>query len=153
MIDPSLIGMPFRYLTVVSFILCVFHPYTVQWFNLYFLTLVVFVLGSYLFWVYPQKMVIELPHRDQKVILQGSLLKATDLAFHVFPFLCIALCYGAYYHHAEHKYDTTLLASIGLLFAYVAVTRMKHLEKMYLISIDRLVYLFMVTVVLYVVFV
>lgn len=138
--------IPLRYFTVLSLVLVLTSPYSIQFFNLYYLTLIVCVIGSYLVWISPRKITVSLP--TSTFVLQGNILKAADFAFHVLPFIYVAACYGKYY--ATHKYDVTLVTSIAIITLYIVIW--VNPEALYELSYERFIYLFSLANGLYFIF-
>lgn len=134
-----------RYLTLISMILCVAHRYTHPYVNLYYLTLVVFIIGSYLFWIQPRTLVVPLADSNN-LVLQGNVLKAVDIAFHILPFLFVSTCYASYYLK-KHKYDHSFVMALLLVTFYAFAF---NPEKLYGLPMELFVHLFTITTIVYI---
>lgn len=104
-----------KFFTTWVFLLVVFHKYTATKINLVLLVVVVFVVGSYFSFIYPQLYKVNIGN-DVYVYHSTMRLLVADILIHAGMLVFIILKYSNYYHVlSSQTYNAILLMLVYLL--------------------------------------
>jgi hypothetical protein len=133
----------FLYLfTFWTIVLCIFHEYTYKYFNLLYLTFIVFIAGLYISYVNPKYYIYEV--NNETIVFDGfSKFYVIDIFCHTLPFLYIYYVYGTYYT-SKSLLDFPLTILLILLFLIIL-----NAKKVYGLTQQEVILLYIGITVLY----
>ena len=127
----------FLYFTNWVLVFTIFHKISVKYVNLLFLSTVVLIGGTYIFYVNP----CSLPYiRDNEVVaFQGIQKHIIHFIFHVIPFVFILYRYGKYFS-LDYPSDSRFIVSFLLIAIYLFLVNFinlyfLHTSDMYYICV------------------
>jgi len=122
----------FLYFTNWILVLTIFHKITVKYLNLLFLSTVVLIGGTYIFYVNPSSLPII---RDNEVVVfQGIQKHIIHFIFHVIPFVFILYKYGKYFS-LDYPSDSRFIASFLLIAIYMFLVNFINLYFLYTLDL------------------
>lgn len=132
----------FKFLTIWSFFLSLFHNYVNSYISLPFLSFICMIMGLYISYINPKKYVIY--NYNKPIEIKNNLIKLLfiDIPFHILVFLFIIYKYGF-----DDIYDIKIITTLLLIFFYYSINDISFIYK---ISIKELQLLFIVAILLYI---
>ena len=132
----------FKFLTIWSFFLSLFHNYVNSYISLPFLSFICMIMGLYISYINPKKYVIY--NYNKPIEIKNNLIKLLfiDIPFHILVFIFIIYKYGF-----DDIYDIKIITTLLLIFFYYSINDISFIYK---ISIKELQLLFIVAILLYI---
>lgn len=111
------------YFTNWVFALLVFYPWTHCFFNLFFLSLFVFIGGTYFFYIDPGYLIIN--YKNEVVSIRNRHKNLVHVLFHILPLLFVL--FKLFPSHFTEFYDYKFLNAFILIVIYALSINIKQL--------------------------
>lgn len=113
----------FFFFTNWVFVLIILYPWTKKWFNLFFLSLLVFIGGTYFFYVQPGNLIFI--YNYEVVSIEKNKKNIIHIVFHLLPFLFVIVNFLP--TNFKDYYDYRFSNSLIFVLLYVFFINTKQL--------------------------